>query len=148
MRQGGSSHPMCPPQAHPASWLPVPAQGEWKTPLACPHRLCDPGQVDPLLWAPFWFPLPVNHIIDQGAPCPSVQRSHLVCDLIHLRALDRCQVELCLMGGETEAGPVRGLLKATQLGGGKEEKGGCERKGKPWGRGTENCGGSRRDPRT
>lgn len=33
------------------------------------------------------------------------------------------------MGGETEAGPMRGLLKATQLGGGKEEKGGCERKG-------------------
>lgn len=34
--------------------------------------------------------------------------THLVCDLMYLRALDRCQVELWLSGGETEAGKVKG----------------------------------------
>lgn len=148
MRQGGSSHPMCPPRPT----LPAGSRSQHresgKHPWLVPTGCVTLGRLIPFSGPPFWFPLPVNHIIDQGAPCPSVQRSQLVCDLIHLRALDRCQVALCLMGGETEAGPMRGLLKATQLGGGKEEKGGCERKGKPWGRGTENCGGSRRDPRT
>lgn len=59
-------------------------------------------------------------------------------------------MELCLSGGETEAGKVKVLLKVTQLGGGKEEKGGGERergvgggRGRnPWGWGKDLRAGS------
>jgi hypothetical protein len=76
-----------------------------------------------------------------------------VCDLKHLPALDRWQVELCLSGGETEAGEVKVLLKVTQLGGGKEEKEGGERKRNPRGQGGGVCvqrtvEGGCRDPGT